>query len=362
MSSLQLENTMNVLLRRHTDLSQAQSGRIACVLAGLLLAGTTHLSQVARWLRIDSQQFSREMFLRRLLSAAYLSPVEVYHPLVRQALERHRGERWHVVMDWSTIVPHQLDFLMVSLNFRKRAIPLTWRLLDFGCTGSDVQIALLQEGISLVADGQAVVFHGDTEFGSVPMMRFVQDQGWDFVLGQTSHTYFRYDSESAWEYVGELVVTPRRPVYLKDILWTKEHGYGPVNFFAFHAPHQNGPTSPRYQVRYCLTSLPIAHTLRRIGHRRWGTEPLFRDYKSSGWHFDNSAIESRKRRNGLLTLLCTNYLWATCIGRWLCKSGRRREVDHRPSRRFSLFRLGWDWLIHQCIMDNPIPDLLTLYA
>jgi len=328
----------------------------------MLLARSVHLSQVARWLRLDSQQASRETFTRRLLDAPFLSPETVYHPLVRQALLSFRGEYWHLIMDRSTLVPHEEDLLMISLNFRKRAIPLTWRLLGFGGTGSSIQIDLLQEVLSLVPQGQPVIFHGDKEFGSVAVMQFARRHGWDFVLGQSRHTYFRQDGRSPWEYVADLVVTPRHSVYLPKILWTKEHSYGPVNLFAFYAPHQNGRTSPRRDANYCVTSLPIAYTLRRIGHRRWGTEPLFRDYKSSGWRLDQSALQGRQRRNGVITLLSVDYLWATCIGRWLCKTGNRRSVDRSHSRHFSLCRLGWDWLIHQYVLDNPIPDKLRLYA
>ena len=162
-------------------------------------------------------------------------------------------------------------------------------------------------------------------------MRFIRrHSGWDFILAQTSHTYFQ-ELNGQWYYLGDVPVKPRHPVYRSQVAWTKEHQYGPVNLFAFHAPHQNGVTSPRYERRYCITSLPITHTLRRLGRRRWGTEPMFRDYKSAGWHIDYSGLQDPGDIETLLVVLSINYLLATAVGRWLCKSGLRAQVDAKKT-------------------------------
>lgn len=220
---------------------------------------------------------------------------------------------------------------MVSLAYHKRAIPLAWQVLDFGCTSAETQIGLLRQVEPLIPTVQPVVLHGDTEFGSVPMMQFVcQHPAWDFILGQTKHTYYHL-GDWQWRYLGDLHVTRRQPQYLADIFWTKGHIYGPLNLFAFYKPRQNGATGPRYDIRYCTTSLPIAHTLRQVGRRRWGTEPMFRDFKSSGWHIDQCALKQADSRDNLLLVLSINYLWASSTGRWLCKCGRRREIDGKKS-------------------------------
>ena len=131
--------------------------------------------------------------------------------------------------------------------------------------------------------------------------------------------------------MADLVIKPRQPIYQANLTWTKKHQYKSVNFFAFYTPRQSGPTSTKYSVHYCATSLPIVHTLRRLGRRRWGIEPMFRDFKSSGWHIDQSGLQNPDQTETLLVLLSINYLWATVLGRWLCKSGRRSEVDTKKS-------------------------------
>jgi hypothetical protein len=359
-SSLQLEDTMNELLGRHLALSASQIDRIACVSVGMLLAGTSQLSKVARWLGRDSQQNSRLQYVSRILDAEYVNQTDVYQPLLGQALCRYNIDTWHIAMDRSTIA-EKVEVLAITLNVRKRSIPLIWQTIDFGCTGADEQIALIEHVLPLIPAGKPVVFHGDSEFGAVDVMRYVQRQGWNFILGQPGNTLYRWPGHP-WQRLDALPVKPRKPIYLSQVEWTEKHAYGPLNVFAFYAPHQNAPFADRRDIRYCATSLPIAHTLRRRGRRRWGIEPFFRDFKSSGWHIESSALTDRFRLDRLLTLLSVNYLWATCIGRWLCKLGRRSEIDAWPNRHLSLFRIGYDWLIHKFVLGQSWPSMLTLYA
>ena len=361
MSSLRLEDTMSTLFRRHLTLSDSQIGRIARVAVGMILAGTAQLPKVARWLRNDAKQDNRIQFMRRLLDADYLTQQRVYQPFLRQALSFNHESVWHVLIDRTTLAKaRDRELLAVSLSFRKRAVPLVWQVIDYGCTGADEQIPLLEQVKQVIPTEQKVVLHGDTEFGSVDVMRFAQRNKWDFILGQPGNT--RYHDGDSWCLLQELPITPRRPVYRSGIRWTKQHNYGPLNLFAFHSPHQASEFAARRDIRYFVTSLPTTHTIRRTGRRRWGIEPFFRDYKSSGWELESSALECPKRLNRLLILLSIDYLWATCIGRWVCKTGRRSEIDAKPSRHLSLFRIGWDWLIHQHVMGREWPQMLALYS
>lgn len=360
MGSLTIEDTMISLFRPQIKLSESRIERLARVAGGMLLAGTTELTKVARWVNQNSWQVGRVRLLERVLDADYVTQETVYQPLLKQALSFYPADVWHVVMDRSTI-SDDMEILAVTLNYRKRSIPLAWQLVDFGCTSAQEQIELLKHVFPLIPPSQKVVFHGDTEFGAVPVMRTVRERNWDFILAQPANTLFRVPGQP-WTMLSSLPITPQHAIYLSDIEWTQIHAYGPLNLFAFYDPHQNAPFNPRRDYRYCTTTLPIAHTLRRVGHRRWGVEPFFRDYKSSGWEIEASALTNPFRMERLLVLLGINYLWSTCLGRWLCKTGRRKEVDPYPSRHLSLFRLGYDWLIHQFRMGNPCPPLLALYA
>ena len=340
MSSEYLENRVYEMLNQHLSHRPFHLRRLASVCTSMQLARTTQLGEVARWVRKETQQNSREQFLKRFLMSPYFSQEAAYYPLLKQALKSYKATPWHLILDRTNLDKHRLDLLMVSLAFRKRAIPIGWEVRPFGGTGSKTQIRLLERIRGLIPTNQRVIVHGDTEFGSVPMMKYIRTQPhWDFILAQKKNTYFQ-SSDKVWCSVADLGIKPRQSVYLTDLTWTKKHQYQAVNFFAFYAPHQNSSTSPKHTYRYCATSLPIAYTLRRLGRRRWGIECMFRDYKSSGWQIDQSGLQDADNTETLLVLLAINYLWATSLGRWLCKSGRRSEVDAKKSGILVSFALA----------------------
>jgi len=360
MDYYQVEESLQVLFERFIPLSECQRGRIHEICLGVMLAGKSQLTGIAKWLKQDTHQGSRVQWLRRTLQSPYLSHEYVYQPLIKQALHEYKPSEWHLVID-STHLEHQkTDVLMISLNFRHRAIPLIWKFVPYGSTGYETQIDLIEACRGLLPDGSRVIFHGDSEFSAVRLMQYLTWIGWDYILGQRSAKHYRQGHTGQWQALNTLPVTKTRPCYVSNVEFTREYAYGPVNLFAFHQVKLYRRRIKR-EIVYCVTSLPISRPVRRIGHRRWGIECCFKDFKSSGWHLHLSHLSHPDRREGLFTVLSTAYLWATCLGRWLCKTGQRQLVDDKPQRQLSLFRIGWDWLVHTHNMNKPCPTLLTLY-
>jgi hypothetical protein len=188
MSSPRLEDTMNALFRREIPLSPAQIQRLARASIGVLLAGHAQLPKIARWLDRPSIQAGRIQFLQRLLDAPFMSQELVYQPLVRGVLRRFRDEIWHLLIDRSTLDGYEAEMLMIGLSLRRRAIPLVWEVIDFGCTSAEEQLALWQRVLPLVPAGQAVIAHGDNEFGSVDVIdAFLARAGLGFHFGTSPY-------------------------------------------------------------------------------------------------------------------------------------------------------------------------------
>lgn len=355
-----VEESLQVVFESAIKLSDAQIQRIHQISMGVLLAGSSHLSSIARWLKHTTQQDSRIQWLRRLLATDYVEQNYVYLPFVQQILTHHRAKTLHVIMDRTSLGDKKTDLLLLSVNFRNRAIPIGWEFMDHGMSGSEMQKTLIERCRAYLPPDVPVVFHGDCEFGSVDLMQYLSELGWDFIVGQSSKNYYRHSPNGQWHQLSTLPVTKQRAVYLDTIDITKRHGYGELNLFSFYKPRFSN-RKRKHDIINCVTTLPITHAIRRIGSRRWGIECCFKDMKSAGWHFHLSHLRNHSRQEGLFTILSLTYLWSTCLGRWLCKTGNRSEVDAKSKRHLSLFRIGWDWLVHQYAMDLPCPTLLTLY-
>lgn len=360
MDYYRMEEALQVLIEGIMPLSQTQRQHIRELCVGVLLAGSSQLPRIARWLKHQTQQDSRIQWLRRVLARPYLQQQFAYAPFVKQVLAQCQMSCLHLVMDRTPLADSQRDLLSVSLNFRKRAIPLAWEFIRHGMSNYDMQKTLLEHCQPSLPTQIPIVFHGDNEFGSVRLMQYLQIQGWDFVVGQSSKDYYRPSPTGTWQPLATLPVAKKQACYVSHVEITKAHGYGPLNIFAFYRPHFSN-RQHKHDITYCATSLPITPILRRIGQRRWGIECCFKDFKSAGWNLHLSDLTHPQRCEGLLTVLSLAYLWATCLGRWLCKTGRRCEVDSKSHRHLSLFRLGWDWLVHHYNMDLPCPTLSTLY-
>ncbi len=362
MNYLPVEESMQVLFAKHIPLSKAQTKRIAILCIGLLLAGEVHLSKIARFLKGDTQQDSRIRWVCRLLQARFLTPELVYQPILEQALCGFRDRTWHLVIDRTALWRGEVDLLTISLNYRKRAIPLVWQRVPFGGAPMQTSITLLKHCAKLIPGDVKIVFHGDAEFGGREMIRALRLLDWDFMLAQRGTTHYRQRAMIHSKPLSSLTVSRRRSCQLKAVDLFASQSLGGINIIAFHQCHYVRGSSTKREMSYIATSLPPSAGLQRIGRRRWGTEPFYRDYKSSGWHITQSQLAHSDRQAGLLVILALLYLWTVCFGRWLCKTGHRSQVDSKQRRHLSLFRLGWDWLVHQLICQQPIPLTIRLYT
>jgi len=361
MDYLPVEESLQEVFVHSMPLSPAQTERIARACNAILLAGEVQMTKIARFLKGADQQDSRVRWMKRLLEADFLSQERVYQPLLKQTLAGFHESCWHVVMD-RTALWEGVDLATISLNYRKRAIPLVWTCVPYGGAEAATYIQLLRRCVPLVPKNVQVVFHGDTEFGHSEMIRTLREMRWDFMLAQPSHCGFRSSIQANSVPLASLPVTPQHACQLPHVELFAQERLGGMNILAFYQPHYTRFNKLKRKVCYLATSLPLSRGLRRLGRRRWGTEPFYRDYKSSGWKVTASQLGTPQRQEGLLILLALSYLWSVCIGRWLCKTSRRRQVDSQPIRHLSLFRIGWDWLIHRLRSDLPVPPFLRLYT
>ena len=356
-----LDQCLQGLFGQYVPLSPSQTVRLARVTSAVLLAGTSTLRKIARQVPGDTQQDSRVKWLCRTFQANYVSQAYVYRPLLQQALAGYHAKTMHVVLDRTTPADPSIDLLSANLAYRGRALPLAWEFMRHGRSCYEQHQQLISACYALLPRDRKVIVYGDSEFGEVPLMRYVRSLGWQFILGIGSNYNYRHAEQKQWKVLAQLPVTRHRAIYIQNVVLTQTHQYDPVNIFAFYHPRYANRRR-RADIRYCATSLPTTRQLRRLGRRRWSIECCFKDFKSSGWELNRSLMQRLPRREGLHVILSVAYLWATCLGRWLCKRGQRSQIDSHPTRRqLSLFRIGWDYIVNNFRNARPCPMFLTLY-
>jgi hypothetical protein len=318
---------------------------LALWIYGLFRAEHCSLHKVAKHLPLKTNKASKIQRLKRFLKNPGIVVGKIYTKIVKVMLEKWNGKSLELVMDrteWGVF-----NLLLCGIAHNKRVLPLGWRLLDHpGNSSFEEQKELLDSIRPLLPETCHVSLLGDGEFKSVELMEYALACGWDFHLGQSKSTWMKFPS-GKWKQLKSLKVSDGMPCYHQGVFLTEEHEFGPVNVIAYWDREKE-------RVRYVATSRRACRATLNWGKRRSWIEATFRDLKSGGFQLESSRITNPDRMNRLLLVMGVTYLWCYHAGRWVFKTGRRRQIDVGTKRNLSFFRMGLDWLNYA--IQLPIQD------
>src|SRR4051794_8139070 len=101
---------------------------LVCALVGISQAVSAHQRTIASAMPLNTKQHSKIQRLRRLLDNTKLTAKDIYQPIVRQALTGLQRQPVHLLLDRVVLTDTQ-NVLVVSVAFRRRSVPLIWRIL-----------------------------------------------------------------------------------------------------------------------------------------------------------------------------------------------------------------------------------------
>ena len=165
---------------------------------GIYQSRSVCLSRIAGKIPGLAKLLSSVRRLSRLLDNPAIRVREWYEPIARAWLEtqlQHVGEIRLIVDGTKIGFGHQL--LIVCLAYRKRAIPIAWTWVKHvkGHSTAVKQLALLAYVRKLIPKGAAVFLVGDCEFGSVAVLRQLDQWHWFYVLRQKTNTGVRFNEK-----------------------------------------------------------------------------------------------------------------------------------------------------------------------
>jgi hypothetical protein len=283
-----------------------------------------------RWLKHDEVSYDRWM----LPVAQSLLTMLASHPLL-------------FVIDGSTVARGCMS-LMVSVLYRKRALPLTWVVIKArkGHLSEALHCALLDQLKVLVPDGADVTILGDGEFDGTVWQQAIADAGWHYVCRTASDIRLHVGDRT----IAMRDVAPTRgsAVALEGAAVTAAR-YGPVNAIAVW---QAAYDTPIYLVTN-HTDLDHAIALYR---RRAQIETFFSDQKSRGFRLDRSHLGDPERVARLMIATALAYLWVVYLG-VLARADRDYSRFVRKDRcDLSLFSLGLRFVAYCLRHCRPIPN------
>ncbi len=299
---------------------------------GVMLAHSCTLSQVAKHLLGRANASSWERRLQRWLANERLVMTALFPFWIRWALSLWGQGALLVLVDETKLSDH-VAVMMVGLAYHASAIPLIWRAYDPGDYPAAGQVALLSE---LLAQLRA-------EFPAKQDALLLADRG----LG-TSPAWQQRLSELDWQYLlrvqrSTLVRLPnQKPQPVRRLVGYGQSWTGHVQVFkkaGWHWKWVYLVWEPGYREPWCLFSNQ-ADVPPLLYRHRFHHEASFRDFKSDGFQWQRSRVWLPAHVERLLLVLACAMLWTLAKG---TKVFYLYPLSCRQ-RRFSLFRLGLDYL------------------
>jgi hypothetical protein len=326
------------------------------LLIGIYQSRSVSLSRIAGKIPGPAQLLSQTRRLSRLLENPSIEVRSWYEPIARSWLEQQGAHLQQVllIVDGSKVgFGHQL--LMVSLAYRKRAIPIAWTWVGYvrGHSTADTQLDLLAYVRSLLPPGIAVLLVGDTEFGPVKVLRRLDQWHWHYVLRQKTSVHVCLAHQTIWHDFGSWVEKAGCSLWLANG-WLSESEVYPVNLLAHWKIGE--------KESWCLaTNLPDKQlTLQAYARRMW-IEEMFGDMKKHGFDLESTMLRHADRLSRLTLAVAFLYVWMISTGTRTIQDGLRYFVDRRDRRDLSIFQIGLRFIDRQLLNSLPFPLLLCSY-
>jgi len=329
---------------------------IAWLIVGIHQSRSVYLSRIAGKIPGKAKLLSLIQRLSRLLANPAINVLAWYEPIARSWLASQAShlQQVRLIVDGTKVgFAHQL--LIVSLAYRKRAIPLAWGWVKHikGHATPEAHLALLTYVRSLLPKGIAVLLVGDTEFGAVEVLQQLEGWHWDYVLRQKGRTHVCLFGQTEWRDFGSWAEKPGRSIWLGKGWLTQSKIY-PLNLLVHWKVGEDEP--------WCLaTNLPDRQmTLQAYARRMW-IEEMFGDLKSHGFDLECTMLRQAEKLSRLTLAVVLLYVWSISIGTKTIQNSQREQVDRKDRRDLSIFQIGLRFIERLLINSVPCPINFCVY-
>jgi hypothetical protein len=338
------------LLQTHLGegLSKASLERLTLLVTGMVGGASAAPARIARAIRTlglsGAKAESIERRIRRIENDPEITSTMCLHPLARGRLQFGRPTELLLVLD-PTSQDERVVMVSVAVWYRGRTLPLAWatwpanRPLEQERFWQRIE-ALLDEVKSVIPSGVCVTWLADRAFGTPAFTDLVVARGWHYVVRAQDQTRCR-DRTGREQQIRHLVQCPGQRRKLAGEVFKRRH-WRLGSVLVFWGKEHRHPL--------CLVSdWPPSWRLMAIYRRRYSIEASFRDYKSSGWRWEQGQVTVLEHVQRLLVGMAVATWITLAAGTQVAEeflarpaTGQRRTRPYEA--KHSLFALGLDRL------------------
>jgi len=325
------------------------------LVVGIFHSHSVSLSKIAGKVMSTAKNVSTVRRLSRFLASPAVDVRSWYRSIAKAWLlsQFEQVGEIRLIVDGTKIgFGHQL--LMVSLAYRRRAVPMAWSWVRHvrGHSSGRQQVSLLKYVGSLIPQNAPVFLVGDSEFGSIAVLRQLEQWHWFFVLRQKGNTGLWINEQVGWQRMEWFVQHVGQSTWCSNAYLTQTDIH-PVSALIHW---QAGEKEP-----WCLaTNLPDASLTLRYYRRRMWIEEMFADFKKHGFDLENTMLRNPPRLSRLTLAVAFLYVWLLSVGSRTVRAGLRHFVDRKDRRDLSIFQIGLRFIDRRLL--NSLPFSLSLWS
>jgi hypothetical protein len=334
------------------DLHGHQSKALADLSFAMNVVAHCHSGRIAGAVPGDARPASVQRRCERLLANERLDPDAAWPQLARAELAAWAGGPIVLILD-ETPNHNDLRCLKITLAYRKRALPLACVCYALGEQPEpmpELIVSLFRQVAACLPKGAEVTLLADRGLAWPLVVDTCGELGWHYVLRLQGQTRVR-TADGREGSAADLA--PRPGVrWFGDAKVFKKSGWRAAHVAACWERDCEGP----WLVVTDRRDGPRA--FRRYAQRTW-TEELFKDEKSSGFHWEASHVTDPEHAARLVLLMALATYLALGVGSRVIQAGLRRFLESSRQRMLSLFQIGLRWIMFCLTHDKPLPKDLS---
>lgn len=341
-SSQELYDRLNEKLRALVPVKNAkQVTNWIWIIVGMLQSRSSHMTQIANTLPMETKAESRVTLIRRWLMNPQVKVWPFYKRILEHVLAGWSEVEATIILDGVVVFGGRWQIFRVSLRHGCRAIPIAWTIV----AGEGlVKVGRLKGMLEKVPTFlkryvKRVTFLADAGFRACDWAQLCLKLGWDYGIRVACNTYLTLADGISDRLDHMVPVNCNR--YFQEVWLTQTARLGTNVSVTWTTDKQGQPE----MVAIITNRIACRARLHEYGGRM-SIEQSFRDDKSGGFDMEHVRLQHADRIEHLLLAMAIATLWCHELGEFVLQQGdsARCQVDPADRRTLSLFQLGLRWL------------------
>lgn len=321
---------------------------LAAMIYGIVKGESCQMEKIARKIPMQTQVESRIRRFSRLIQHKGVNSEVFFLPFIKPLLQSLANRGTITLAIDGSEVGRKCITLMVSVIYRKRAIPIAWLVVkgSKGHLAEAIHLNLIAEVSQIITYDCQVIFLGDGEFDGTRVQEALSNLGWDYVLRTAKNAVVNDDGDEFS--LKEISLAPGQFVEMPDVELTRNY-YGPVTVIIWWHRDYDKPI-------YLVTNMACSEEACAFYRKRFRIETFFSDQKSRGFNLHKSHQSNPERLKRLLIPACLAYIWMIYLGTVVENDRTVMKQIHRADRcDLSIFQIGLRYLAFLLNRDLSIP-------